>query len=308
MLARIEVMKSLPDIREKIGEYTTIYHEHFEQGKEIPAMPDLTAPVAEKGLKLVTVPMVNVFDMMHTEWAKGDRERQELVEIFRNPPLNFEWKDFQGSEGQTILYWIIDRKQEVRPEKIDEVLEIVLKRWKEIEARTLAQKRAEELANEAKKSEKSLAETFADRSEVPVVETQPFTWFHPFSALMQNPMPGDIREKGVTGEASIDNKYIIAPGSAFMEAVYALQVGEVGIAVNQPQSAVYVVRIINSSPSEEALREKFQSTNPSYYMIAGSPELGQAFEAWLEDIQNESGFRWVNKPDFRRAEMSGGFE
>ena len=310
-LAIKKAAEGLPIIQEKMKEYAAIYNENFEQSKPTPAMPDLAGLVAEQGLQLVTIPMGDVYAVLRTDLARGLNEREHLVQMFRNVPLPFEGTTFWGDNGP-ILYWVIDQKMEKRPEKLDEVKDAVVKRWKEIEAKELALKKAEELANEAKASGKSLAEQFASRSDLPVVETEPFTWrtygtMNFFTAVMQRmpPMLGEVREKGVAeGDSELDNTLIAAPGSDFMETVYSLQIGETGVVFNQPQTVAYIVRITSSSPSTESLWERFQSAHMLEYLYAGQPEMVMAArEAWLDEIRNKTGFRWVNKPDAREIEM-----
>ena len=305
----------MPIIQKKMQEYAAVYNENFERGKTIPPMPDLTSIVAEQGLQLVTIPMGDVYAALRTDLARGSQERQHLVQMFRNVPLPFEGTTFWGDNGP-VLYWVIDQQLEKRPDKLDEVKEVVLKRWQEIEARDLALKKAEGLASEAKSSGKPLAELFVGRSEVPVVETEPFTWktyggLNFFTAVMQRipPMLGEVREKGVAaGNSELDNKLIVAPGSDFMETVYSLQIGETEVVFNQPQTVAYIVRVTSSSPSTDALWERFQSAHLLEYLYAGQPEMVvSAREAWMDEIRNKTGFRWVNKPDPREMEMYDDF-
>ena len=90
-----------------------------------------------------------------------------------------------------------------------------------------------------------------------------------------------------------------------MEAVYAMQVGETGVVFNQPQSVAYIVRVTSSSPSADVLWEQFQTTNVLLYRDAGLPEMiAASYEAWLDEIRERTGFRWVNKPEAREVERS----
>jgi hypothetical protein len=306
-LAAKKAMEGLPLIQEKMKAYAATYHEHFEQGRPAPPMPDLTGLVAEQGLKWVDVPMGDVYAAMRTGLARGFQERQHLIQMFRRIPLPFESETFLGSNG-LVLLWVTDQKPEKRPNKLDEVREIVLQRWKEIESRGLAQNKAEELANEVRTSGQSLAEACAGRSDVRVVETEPFTWksfggLNPMVAVMQRipPRLGEVREKGVAvGDSEIDNQLIVAPGSDFMEVVFSLQVGETGVVFNQPKSVAYIVRITSSSPSTDTLWEQFQRAHMFEYFSAGTQDMvDSAYEAWLDEIRAKTGFRWVNKPDAR---------
>ena len=304
-LAWDKAMEALPIIQAQMQEYARTYNEHFEQGRPIPPMPDLTDFVAEQGLELVTVPMGNIFAALQTEFARGTHERQHLIQKFRRMPMMFEGEVFWGSRGP-VLYWVTGEKQELRPERLEQVRDVVLQRWKEAEARTLAMKKAEELANEARASGRSLAEVFASRSGVAVVDTESFTWMTyggiaPSTAVIRRvpPVLGEVRERGVVvGNSEFDNELIVAPGWDFMETVYSLQVGEIGVVFNQPQSAAYVVRVTSSSPSADVLWEQFQSTFVLIYLAAGRSEMmATSFEAWLDEIREKTGFRWVNRPD-----------
>ena len=310
-LAQDKAMEALPVIQETMREFANIYHEHFEQNRPIPPMPDLTGIVAEQGLELVTVPLGNIFAARQTELARrGFQEEQHLVQMFRGMPLLFGSNVFWGSDGP-VLYWVTEEKRELQPHSLNDVRDIVRQRWKEVEARTLAQKRAEELANEAKASGGSLSEVFAGRSDVAVVDTEPFTWMtyrglHPIMAMQYRIPPelGEVRESGVVaGDANFGNRWIVSPGWDFMATVYSLQVGETGVVFNQPQTAAYIVRVTSSSPSADVLWEQFQTTNVRVYFPAGAQEmLETSFEAWLDEIRNKTGFRWINKPDSREWE------
>ena len=312
-LALDKAVDALPVIQKKMREYAETYHQHFEQGQKAPPMPDMTAFVAEYGLELVRVPRGDVYAAMHTELARGLQERQQILQMYRGSPLLFDGDTFLG-ETTLMLYWITEIKPEKRPEKLDDVREMVTKRWKEIEARALALKKAEELEREVKTSGKPLAEAFTGRSDVQVVETEPFTWktygdLHPLMAAYQGLSPelAEVRERGVAPNNSIiDNKIIVAPGSDFMETVFSLQIGETGVVFNQPQSVAYIVRVTSSAPSTDSLWEQFQRAHILEYRNAGQREMiTDAYEAWLEDIRSKTGFRWVNKPDARDGTMYG---
>jgi len=308
-LAGEKALAALSVIQAKMKEYTDTYHTHFEQNKPIPPMPDLTGFAAEQRLELKTVPLGDVYAALRTEF--GFRERGLLGQLYSRTPLLFEAEIASGNSTQ-VLYWVTEQEEEKRPKTMSEVQEIVLQRWKEVEARTLALAKAEELAKAAKASEKPLVEVFADHAEMLVVETEPFTWktygnMPPMLALYQalyqgrlpTPVVSEIREKGVpVGDAEMLNRVIAAPGSDFMETVFSLQIGETDVAFNQPQSAAHIVRVTSSSPSTEALWEQFQTTDTRIYLNAGFPEVtSTAFEAWLGEIQKKTGFRWLNRPD-----------
>jgi hypothetical protein len=307
-LATEKVMKSIPLIEEKMRDYFQVYYTHLDQEKATPPMPDLTAFVEEQGLALTTVPLDTIFGAVKSEFARGAAEREYLFNLFNEGPIVFEPKKV---EGENILLWVTEVQLESKPEKLEEMKEVVLKRWKEVEARPLALKRAEELAAEARSSEKSLAETFAGQNTgqntVPVVETEPFTYksygasmYAAFLAMRGiPPRIGEVCEKGVAvNDSEIDNRWIVAPGVDFMETASSLAVGETGVVFNQPQTVAYVIRITGSSPSEEVLWERFQMASIMEYYLAGQPEtIAEARTAWLNKIYEKAGFKWVQKPE-----------
>jgi ribonuclease E len=310
-LATEKVMKSLPLIEEKMRDYFQVYYTHLDQEKEAPPMPDLTAFVAEQGLVLKTVPLDTIFGSIKSEFARGTAEREYLFTLFNEAPIVFEP---QKIDSENILLWVTEVQSESKPEKFEEIKEVVLKRWKEIEARPLARKRAEELAVEVRNSRKSLAEAFtsAGRNDVPVTETEPFTYksygasmYAAFLAMRGiPPRLGEVCEKGVAvGDSEIDNKWIVAPGVEFMEMASSLAVGETGVVFNQPQTVAYVIRVIGNSPSEDVLWERFQNASIMEYYLAGQPEaIVEARKAWLNKIYEEIGFKWIKKPERLRRQ------
>ncbi|MDR0704398.1 MAG: hypothetical protein LBF88_05350 [Planctomycetaceae bacterium] len=308
-LATEKVMKSLPFIEEKMRDYFQVYYTHLDQEKTAPPMPDLTAFVEEQGLVLKTVPLDTIFGLIKSEFARSVAGREYLFNLFNEAPIVFEPKKM---DSENILLWVTEIQSENKPEKLEEIKEIVLKRWKELEARPLARKRAEELAMEVRRAEKSLEETFSARSDVPVTETEPFTYksygasmYAAFLAMRGiPPRLGEVCEKGVAvGDSEIDNKWIVAPGVEFMETALSLAVGETGVVFNQPQTVAYVIRITSSSPSEEVLWGRFQNASIMEYYLAGQPEtIADARKAWLNKIYEEVGFKWIQKPERLRRQ------
>jgi hypothetical protein len=308
-LATEKVMKSLPLIEEKMRDYFQTYYAHLDQEKAAPPMPDLTAFVEEQGLVLKTVPLDTIFSAMKSEFARGSAEREYLFNLFNETQIVFEPKKI---DSENILLWVTETQPENQPKTLEEIKDVVLKRWKEVEARPLALQHAEELAMNVRNSEKSLAETFTGHSNVPVTETEPFTYksygasmYAAFLAMRGiPPRLGEVCEKGVAvGDSEIDNKWIVAPGVEFMETAASLAVGETGVVFNQPKTVAYVIRITGSSPSEEVLWERFQNASIMEYYLAGQPEtIAEARKAWLNKIHKEVGFKWIQKPERLRRQ------
>jgi len=153
------------------------------------------------------------------------------------------------------IYW----REQVVPEQVpplNDVREEVVRAWKLQQALPLARAQAERMAKQAAEAARPLAEVFADNA-AKVITTNPFTW------MTLGALPGSMRREPprlsvVTGKTTGGEGVTIAgAGQDFMQAVFDLDVGQVGVAVNQPQKFVYVVRVLTVEPSDEQRREAF---------------------------------------------------
>ena len=91
---------------------------------------------------------------------------------------------------------------------------------------------------------KPLSEVFSEREDLEVMEPPAFTWltrgFAGSSGGQQQPLSLSTIE-GVE-----------SAGNGFMRDVFKLKAGETGVAVNQPETHVYVVQITSdTSPENE---------------------------------------------------------
>lgn len=182
------------------------------------------------------------------------------------------------------LYWLTDSKADYVPEFKDCEKEIV-KAWKVIEARKLAKAEAEHLAKEVTTG-KTLKESFLNRT---VTESALFTW------LSQGFTPYGMGEPQLS-----DVKGVEFAGMDFMKQVFAMKVGETGVAPNQPESVYYVVRLVKTAPDDALLRELFvggtaQRSMQSIYQI-WRRERGQIEQQWLTDLEKEYTVVWQRDP------------
>ena len=304
ILAGRKVDESISVIESKMRDYFHAFNINFDQQKEVPPILDLKPFAEQYDFEFFSTPKIVAHEAQRLPFAHGTRERQFLEELFKGAIL-FDPQIVEGDSAK-YLFWVTDFSSQEEPESVDKVRDTVLLRWKEVNARPLAMKRAEELLEQAKTSGKPLVEAFANQGDVKVVETEPFTWksygesmYAAFFAMRGLPPHlGEVREKGVAaGDSEIGNTLIVAPGERFMETAYSLGVSEIGIAMNQPETVVYIIRVTGSSPSDDVLRERFPSTPVAEYRLAGMPEkIREARDAWLKQIQDEVGFKWINKP------------
>ena len=62
------------------------------------------------------------------------------------------------------------------------------------------------------------------------------------------------------------------PGEAFMRTVFGLKKGEIGVAMNQPQTVAYVVKVIEFAPPPRLLMDLFETTSPERYLDVARPD------------------------------------
>ena len=99
-----------------------------------------------------------------------------------------------------------------------------------------------------------------------------------------------------------DIEGVESPGEAFMETTFHLQPNEVGVAFNQPQSAVYVIQPQNFEPSNTVLEQEFMAQMKNYdrFRSAGIEETSQAQNDWMQSLFSEYEVRWHRPADLRR--------
>jgi hypothetical protein len=132
------------------------------------------------------------------------------------------------------------------------------------------------LADKARTANAPLAESIGKQDNLKVAETNEFSWMTTGSVPMGMGM-------GMPALSSVDG--VDFAGQEFMQSVMALKPGEVGVAVNQPHTVVYVVRIVSESPPEEALREMFlQTGNSMELQQVAQMERSDMRRSWIEQL------------------------
>ncbi|MDR1477618.1 MAG: hypothetical protein LBJ00_01615 [Planctomycetaceae bacterium] len=310
-LAQVKIDSVLVEVEEKLREHYDVYRKYvdlkIEKPKEAilpPAPPSLSSIVERCDLSVVSVGLSTIFDVMRQPEITRDAEgRDFVINWFRGRPYEYQSSKI-GSDFSRTLIWATDFKDAEVPQKVEgdnALSDMVIKRWKEVGAREIAFEEARKLANTATAVKESLAVVFANSELLKVTETEPFTWMT-FGYAIDAGSPirlGEVREKGVSyGEAESGNKHIFAPGEEFMQAASNLENnGEVTVVFNQPKDTVHIIRLVNASPSEDELWERFKTVAPQVYSQIGQQEkLFEAREAWLEEIRAEMDFKWINKP------------
>ncbi|HBT76097.1 MAG TPA: hypothetical protein DEB39_04045, partial [Planctomycetaceae bacterium] len=301
--------KSLKEVETKMREYYDAFNKAFGTSSTVPPPPDMEAIAKEYGFELVsTTAPITLYEAR--DLSMGRDAGGAFDEIFALGAQQYEPKRVYGQEAQYLI-WCTEEQKERLP-AFEDVRETVLDRWKEVQARKLAVAHAEALATKARGNKEPFATALAGESDLKFAETEPFTWKtygSPYLAMMamyegRSPWLGEVREKGVAEEkASYENKVIFAPGDNFMKTAYELEIGEVGVSFNQPETVVYIIRPISSTPSGEVLRDLFRTTAFDRYAGAGVQDMFiDARQVWLKRIEDEAGFEWVQRIGERESE------
>ncbi len=204
--------------------------------------------------------------------------------------------------GNRYIYWVVGEIPPHEPKDYEEVKDQVLKAWKQMKARPLAEERGNVLAKKIEAglgAEKTMSEILEGETEtgkpdspaLVVNESSVFRWMQSssaasFSMMQQPPQLGQVQGvRGITDE--------------FMEYVFrALEPNGVGVTPNRDLSAYYVVQPVNRFPTEEsdvdAIQNRFirerhfeQFTSPIPTML--DQKIGDTNLNWIKQIQKKYG-------------------
>ncbi|MFM7074303.1 MAG: hypothetical protein ACKO38_21150, partial [Planctomycetota bacterium] len=237
------------------------------------------------GVAYGKTPLVDGIEVQEQELGKSAMfsfsngfSRISFAEIaYRENLLLYKAEQIFGDDPDVeFLYWKTEEKASYVPE-LAEVRDQVIATLKRQKALALATKSAEEKVKEASGKD-SLKAAFGDKT----LETNEFSWMTagavPFST-------------GAPTISRVDN--VDMAGADFMRAVFRLKVGETGVAVNQPKTTVYVVRITSESPSEEVLRERFLQTGANFEVAHLAQTEGSSIASdWIKELEGQLGVQW----------------
>lgn len=255
---------------------------------------DLSKLAAEHGLRELQTGLLTAYELQdkHPELAqaRGEGPGVNFLNIgYSNVPV-YQSTIVQDTDANRYLFW----KTEDEPAYVPEFSEIrskVLHTWKLVQAREIAEKKAQTMAAEAKRAGKPLKEVFAGQ-EMAVVQTPPFSWMSRGTASVNMRSPLEVSE--VEG--------VERPGADFMREVFSLGVGDVGAAMNQPQTVAYVIRVTSLQPPRELLRSRFMAAPFMLYAEAAADHQRQIVESWRKGIDAEANLTWVKRGGENAAE------
>jgi hypothetical protein len=197
-------------------------------------------------------------------------------------PLYAPLRTADDQSGKRYVSWKTAETAAYTP-KLEEVRDEVIMYIRMQEARKLAQARADELAKKAAASDKPLADLIPEDKKANL-----YTGLGPFSWLDQLGFQG----------ATIGNvPELDSVGPAFMKAVFDTKLQGYGVALNQPQRVVYVVKPTSFEPSIDELRRRFRE--PTGRMMAtfiGGSENNDVIQGFYKAIDEETGYKSAVQP------------
>ncbi len=258
-----------------------------KEGKSPPVRPDFEKLAKQNGLTAGRTGLVADWDAAESEigsaLVKGGARAWQYA--FRSM-AKLRPEKAMDLGGNLYLFWKTeDAKEKVSKFEDEGVREEALRAWKMIRARELAKKEAESLAAEAREADKPFAQVFAGRPKLPVLTPPPFTWMTFGSASLSFP-----RQPEISAVEGVD-----IAGDEFMRTVFRLEPGEVGAAMNAPQTAAYAVRLIEYSPSYKVLWEWFKVDDFRKYSAVAEGDQNQMYRAWINEIRTTAGFKWTDE-------------
>ncbi len=265
---------------------------------EKPAPLDLPKLVGDPGLKVEVIPLVDQYEVQEEidqpqadgttkkvpkydigvngfrfferesasfpQFAFGERENFYTAETL---PFSWEQKQFLGGISTIYIYWRTD-EQLAKELDFKAAKESVVAYWKMQKALELAKAEAQKLADQASKG-KDLKDLVAKKEQI--LTPPAFSWFSVGAAQFSRPTLTQV--PGV--------RYA---GQDFFQGVFDLQVGQAGVALDQPHTTVYAVKILGEEGIAEGDRLKFleKGTDPELVDAAWQSQLTLQSEIYSE--------------------------
>jgi hypothetical protein len=226
--------------------------------------------------------------------------RSEFVSVVYQKLPEFLPRISKDADGNEYLFWTTKETPEKVPEWTDKgVRQQVLAVWKLEQARSIAQKEAQRVARIARQSKLPLEKVLAKRPQTRVYQSDPFTWLTEGSipGAMSN-APPEISPIRVAGAAAGVEEAVQTPGNSFMQAVFHCERGAVGVAMNQPETTVYVFRVTEMAPAswDAFLHEGTDPYSLARLFRVYDLDRERAMRAWFKSIEETAGFKWEREP------------
>ncbi|MGI9177801.1 MAG: hypothetical protein ACR2IT_08095 [Pirellulales bacterium] len=280
----------------KYGESLALWQVAGDGAGPAPAAPDVQKIAGIQGLEGGRSDLVNAsqafaaggiggsFEFV-TSRELGVRQQRWIDGIFGPSASMLRPVTSRDIDGNRYISWKTEDQPEFTP-SFQSSRDDVLRAWRIVEARPLAQKAAEELVAEVTSGGKTLEAVAAARGGLEVAKIGPFTWLNrgtaPFGAAPVLSQPEGLA----------------MPGEETMRAVFALEPGQATAVFNEPKTVCYCVRLTALEPSEDQLKELFlaSSSDPRRLAAVAEDDTREVYDRWLKAIEARHAVAWKREP------------
>lgn len=291
-----EVFDSLAAALEDYANQLDLYEEEKEEkGDQAkpPARPDYAKLASQYAVLPVETQMVSAFDLQGSDLAASSKDGRPFGVFAFDQLKPYVIERTQDIEGDRFLFWKVAETKDEVPD-FNKSRDAVLAAYRNIEARKLAKQYASQLAAKAQDEHRSLREIAGPNEVAAVKETGFFSWMTEQSALTMQ------MGRGRPLLSTVPN--VVSPGDRFMRTVFALSPGQVGAALNEPETTVYVVRVLAQEPSEEQLYDLFAKAQYQDYVGVAERDERESTLAWDAQLKQEAGVVWERPVQTRSIE------
>jgi hypothetical protein len=292
--ARKAAQERLDKVLSEVKREVEVYARGLRDSEGSPPKPlDIKQFASERGLTTGEIPLADGWQIQEYELGKSfdmvgySFQQQPFVAIAyqEGVPLYRPAQILGESRDVYFVYWKV-REQEPFVPKLEEIRAQVIDAWKLREAMKVARADADQLVAKTKAAGKSLKEALAGLPDITVKETNEFSW------LSTGFTPAGMGMPGLSFVENVDDV-----GPEFMQSVFALKVGETGVAINEPQNKVYVVRIMSETPTEDELKKQFLESGRSFEIQqVAFMESQRFFRDWYQGLESQLGVKWQRSP------------
>ncbi len=299
-------------IRKRMSSYAAARQYASEEGISLVKRPDFVVLAEKQGLQADSIDDRSAwYFQRETDIGKSfQREspsqfspygsQQRYVQIVFQEGEQSWFNPIESADDENVRYlsWKTGEALSEIPKLESAARESALRSWKEgsgravppESARELAQQRGQELA--ASLRDGAELDALARQAGGRKIATEAFSWLTTGSAPMANPFGRPpLRLSEIDG--------IDQAGPDFMQAVFALNVGQVGVAMNHPKTHMYVIRVTFQNKSAEVLQSDFLARLEDrglQQQINSAAQLDHQLlsERWFEEVDRSLHLIWLN--------------
>jgi hypothetical protein len=287
-----------------IGRYAedyALWQARKPAGVEAPRPPDIAKIAEKQGLESGRSDLVapdaafaaggigGSFEFVQDPSSRfGIRQQRWLDQMFGAGSMSLRPIRSRDVEGNRYLSWRTEDQPEFTP-SFETARSGVERAWRIVEGRSLAKKRAEELARlvdgKQQSLEAAIQQAGSGGTEMKATQVGPFSW------LTQGMAGGGSPELSQPEGVSM-------PGDEFMRAVFSLEPGKTAVAFNEPRTVCYVIRLVSQEPPAAELQEKFiagRNDRQKIGMVA-QREASTTFRELIEGMEKRYGLDWKRQP------------